>query len=71
LAIIGVLTSLLSAFYYLRVVVNMYMQDGDPEITPDRWLKLISLAAALAVVVLSFLATPIFRLVSQAILTGF
>ncbi len=71
LAIIGVLTSLLSAYYYLRVVVNMYMQDGDPEINPDRWLRLISLAAALAVVLLSFFASPIFRWVSQALLNIF
>src|SRR5262245_6930287 len=28
LAIIGVLTSLISAYYYLRVVVTMYMKDG-------------------------------------------
>ncbi len=71
LAIIGVLTSLLSAYYYLRVVVNMYMQDGDPEINPDRWLKLISLAAALAVVLLSFFASPLFRWVSRALLNIF
>ena len=31
LAIIGVLTSLVSAYYYLRVVVIMYMRDGEPE----------------------------------------
>lgn len=71
LAIIGVLTSLLSAYYYLRVVVNMYMQDGDPEINTDRWLRFISLAAALAVVLLSFFANPIFRWVSQALLNIF
>jgi NADH-quinone oxidoreductase subunit N len=29
LAVVGVLTSLISAYYYLRVVVKMYMQDGD------------------------------------------
>ena len=33
LAIIGVLTSLISAYYYLRVVVTMYMREGDPETT--------------------------------------
>ncbi|MFV1949915.1 MAG: NADH-quinone oxidoreductase subunit N [Anaerolineales bacterium] len=71
LAIIGVLTSLLSAYYYLRVVVNMYMKDGDPEINTDRWLRLISLAAALTVVLLSFFANPIFRWVSRALLNIF
>jgi NADH-quinone oxidoreductase subunit N len=32
LAIIGVLTSVVSAFYYLRVVYLMYMYDGDAEL---------------------------------------
>ncbi|MEE8356295.1 MAG: NADH-quinone oxidoreductase subunit N, partial [Anaerolineales bacterium] len=36
LAVIGVLTSLLSAYYYRRVVVNIYMREGDPEIYTDR-----------------------------------
>ena len=71
LAVIGVLTSLLSAYYYLRVVVNMYMQEGDPEVTRDRWVLLISGLGAIAVVVLSIFAMPLFRLVSQAILSLF
>lgn len=71
LAVIGVLTSLLSAYYYLRVVVNMYMQEGDPDVTQDRWILLISGLGAIAVVILSIFATPIFRLVSQAILSLF
>ncbi len=29
LAIIGVLTSVVSAFYYVRIIVNMYLRDGD------------------------------------------
>jgi len=71
LAVIGVLTSLLSAYYYLRVVVNMYMREGDPEITPDRLVQLVSVAGALAVVLLSIFATPLFRWASQAILNLF
>ncbi len=71
LAVIGVLTSLLSAYYYLRVVVNMYMQDGDPVLDPNRWLKVITLAGALAVVLLSFFSGPLFRWVSQALLDMF
>jgi len=31
LAIIGVLTSVVSAFYYVRIIVNMYLRDGDAE----------------------------------------
>ena len=68
LAVIGVLTSLLSAYYYLRVVVNMYMREGDPEIYPDRLVQLVSAVGAVAVVLLSIFATPLFRWVSQAIL---
>ncbi len=71
LAVIGVLTSLLSAYYYLRVVVNMYMQEGDPDVTQDRWILLISGLGAIAVVILSIFASPLFRLVSQAILSLF
>jgi NADH-quinone oxidoreductase subunit N len=29
LAVIGVLTSVVSAFYYVRVIVNMYLRDGE------------------------------------------
>ncbi len=36
LALIGVVTSLVSAFYYLRVVVNMYLRDGPGEAQPAR-----------------------------------
>ncbi len=71
LAVIGVLTSLLSAYYYLRVVVNMYMREGDPEIAPDRLVQLVSVAGALAVVLLSVFATPLFRWASQAVLNLF
>ena len=71
LAVIGVLTSLLSAYYYLRVVVNMYMREGDPEIAPDRLVQLVSIVGALAVVLLSVFATPLFRWASQAVLNLF
>jgi NADH-quinone oxidoreductase subunit N len=36
LAIIGVVTSLISAYYYLRVVVTMYMQEGEPPILEEQ-----------------------------------
>ena len=40
LAVIGVLTSLISAFYYLRVVVTMYMRDGYPTTERETWLDM-------------------------------
>lgn len=68
LAIIGVLTSLVSAYYYLRVVVIMYMHDGEPMVHREAWLSLTTAVTAVATVVLSIFATPLFRWASQAVL---
>jgi NADH-quinone oxidoreductase subunit N len=66
LAIIGVLTSLISAYYYLRVIVVMWMRDGEAESTSEPWLDLTTAATAIATVVLSFLPAALFALVSGA-----
>jgi NADH-quinone oxidoreductase subunit N len=71
LALIGVLTSLISAYYYLRVVVVMYMQDGEPEARRDRWVTLTAAAAGIAIVLLSIFSEPLFKWVSQAAIMGF
>jgi len=71
LAIIGVLTSLVSAYYYLRVVVMMYMREGDPETSREPWLDLTWGLAALATVVLSFLPMALFSWASGAVLKLF
>jgi NADH-quinone oxidoreductase subunit N len=71
LAIIGVLTSLISAYYYLRVVVTMYMKDGEPETTREDWLDLTWGVTALATVVLSFLPMALFAWASEAVLKLF
>ena len=68
LAIIGVLTSLISAYYYLRVVVTMYMREGEPESTREPWLDLTWGLTALATVVLSFLPMALFAWASGAVL---
>ena len=65
------LTSLISAYYYLRVVVVMYMQDGEPEVRRDRWVYLTAAAAGIAIVLLSIFSEPLFNWVSQAALMGF
>ena len=71
LAIIGVLTSLISAYYYLRVVVMMYMREGDPETSPEPWLDLTWGLTALATVILSFLPMALFAWASGAVLKLF
>jgi NADH-quinone oxidoreductase subunit N len=71
LAIIGVLTSLISAYYYLRVVVMMYMREGDPETTREPWLDLTWGLTALATVILSFVPMALFAWASGAVLMLF
>jgi NADH-quinone oxidoreductase subunit N len=68
LAIIGVLTSLVSAYYYLRVVVVMFMQDGDPEVRAEPWLNLATGATAVGTVVLTIFSFWLFDWAAQAIL---
>lgn len=71
LAVIGVVTSLISAFYYLRVVVVMYMREGEPGGEGETWLNLTTAVTALATVVLSFLPAALFALASGAVLKLF
>lgn len=71
LALIGVLTSLVSAYYYLRVVVMMYMRDGDPQVRNEPWLQFTAVATALATVALSIIASPLLAWTSRAILELF
>jgi NADH-quinone oxidoreductase subunit N len=68
LALLGLLTSLISAYYYLRVVVIMYMRPGEPDVQGGAWINFTAVAAALAVVGLSFVPGPLFDMAAQAIL---
>jgi NADH-quinone oxidoreductase subunit N len=68
LALIGVLTSLVSAYYYLRVVVNMYFREGDPTIEREPGLAFTTAVAAVATVVFSFVPQWLFLLASTAVL---
>ena len=68
LAVIGVVTSLLSAYYYLRVVVNMYMREGEPVIEREFWLNLTWGAMAVLTVVLSLVPQWLFVLASTAVI---
>ena len=71
LAIIGVVTSLISAFYYLRVVVNMYMREGDPATERETWLDLSTGATAVLTIVLSLVPGFLFAWASEAVLKLF
>ena len=71
LAIIGVVTSLISAYYYLRVVVTMYMQEGEPETEREFWLGLTTAGTALVTVVVSLMPSGLFAWASEAVLKLF
>lgn len=71
LALIGVLTSLVSAYYYLRVVVTMYMKDGEPVTERETWLTLTTGATALVTVIVSLVPGSLFEWASSAVLKLF
>lgn len=71
LAVIGVINSLVSAFYYLRVVYVLYMQPlprRAPVFASARSLAAVAAVAALGVIVLGLLPMPIIDAAEQAIL---
>jgi NADH-quinone oxidoreductase subunit N len=62
LAIIGVLTSVLSAYYYVRIIVNMYLVDGEAakpasEHVAVSWSLYAALAATLLLGIFPTLVT--------------
>ncbi len=72
LAVIGVLTSVVSAFYYVRVIVNMYLRDSSGDLQPAletpyvRWAINIALAGTLIFGIFYPLATNLVGMVSIA-----
>jgi NADH-quinone oxidoreductase subunit N len=68
LALIGVFTSVISAYYYLRVVVTMYMRDGDPQARSERWLNLTATVTAVGTLAMIVFAEPLFSWVTRAVL---
>ncbi len=63
LAIIGVLTSVVSAFYYVRVIVNMYLRegDGDPAAGATRYVRWAAYISFAGTVILGLLPSLIFN----------
>jgi NADH-quinone oxidoreductase subunit N len=68
LAVVGLLTSILGAFYYLRVVVHMYMkpaEGSDQTVAAPAMVFALGLAA-LVVVLFGLAAEPLLRLAQAA-----
>jgi len=68
LALVGLLTSIVSAYYYLRVLVVMYMKTGEPVAKGGTWINILAVVAAAAVVLLALIPGPILELVSKALM---
>jgi NADH-quinone oxidoreductase subunit N len=74
LAIIGVLTSVVSVFFYLRVVVSMYMAEPAADTGALRVGRMASAALALAIFAIFYLGilpTRVIDLASESIATIF
>jgi NADH-quinone oxidoreductase subunit N len=73
LAVIGVLCSLVSVFYYLRVIYYMYMRDHAAEaprpFTPPAWVATLVISVA-GSVLLGIFAGPLLQLAQRAPLAG-
>ena len=71
LALIGVITSLISAYYYLRVVVVMYMREGEPVVRKEAWLYTTALVTGACVLVLGIFSEPLLDWATQAVMELF
>lgn len=71
LALIGVLTSLVSAYYYLRVVIYMYMQDGEPTVHKDNWVYIAAAVTGVGMIVLGIFSLPLLNWAYQAAISAF
>ncbi|MBI1805346.1 MAG: NADH-quinone oxidoreductase subunit N [Ignavibacteria bacterium] len=67
LAILGVLTSVVSIYYYLRLVVVMYFQEGDMQIavTFSRTSMVVLMIAAFAVIGLGLYPSPVLAIINN------
>lgn len=66
--IIGVLTSVVSAFYYLRVVVAMWMRAGEGKVSLRFPLKLALGITGIGTLLLGLFPTPAFQMAQEALL---
>ncbi|MFO7322027.1 MAG: NADH-quinone oxidoreductase subunit N [Chloroflexota bacterium] len=72
LAVIGVLTSVISAFYYVRVIVNMFLEDGEGDpaaaATPYvQWAIYLTFAGTLVLGIIPSLVTNLSGPVALAV----
>jgi NADH-quinone oxidoreductase subunit N len=69
LALVGVVTSLVSAAYYLRVVIIMYMRPGEGRALTSRVLTFTVGLTALATFVFGIFPTPLFAWATTSLMS--
>ena len=69
LAIWGMLSSVISVYYYLRPIVVMYMEEGQAEIASHSLnaTTVATVVMALAIIILGFVSGPIFTAVEASL----
>jgi NADH-quinone oxidoreductase subunit N len=69
LALIGLITSVISAFYYLRIIVNMYMREREEPARTFTTAPLLLgvVLAAVIIVVQGILAAPVLQFVPNTL----
>ncbi len=71
LAVIGVLASLISAYYYLRLVIYMYFREGDPTIRSEPLLNLVTALTVTGTLFLFFVSGPILQWAADSVMALF
>lgn len=68
LAVVGVLNSVVSAYYYLRVIRVMYLgtSSGDEAVRPDLSLRVVLAATTAAIIVFGLYPGPLLKLARSA-----
>ena len=70
LVIIAVIASLIAAFFYARVIVQMFFSDPGPEtasvVVPSTFTTIALAAGATVTIVLGVVPQPVLELVSNA-----
>ena len=64
IAIVGIVASIFSTYYYLRVVYYLYMKDADePAVEPDRGIFSVAALgiAVIGIMIIGLLPAPLFR----------
>ncbi|MFW5943329.1 MAG: NADH-quinone oxidoreductase subunit N, partial [Chloroflexota bacterium] len=70
LALVGVVTSVVSGYFYLRIVYLSFMFEGEGEVDAVPALNLAVGVTALATLVMGLLPGPWFEMAQQAVISG-